>query len=216
VVVSCVASNVARLVTIAKIAHANNRYLCLLGPALENMVSIARAMGFWPDECSITPKRHIAYLPKHEVVIIATGSQGEPRAALNRLALDSHRDCELDEGDTVIFSSIVIPGNEKPVKRLVDLLRKRNIEVVQSEDAAFTIHSSGHPNQEDLSNLFKWVEPRCIVPVHGEPKHLAACSQIAKNCGITQSLVGLNGDLYSLFPQVSIKRKAIKAPRIVL
>ncbi|MFT6268391.1 MAG: ribonuclease J [Alphaproteobacteria bacterium] len=216
VVVTCFASNVARLITLAKIAQATNRYMCLLGPALENMVSIARSTGFWPEEFKITPRRHIGYLPRHEVLIVATGSQGEPRAGLYKLALNNHKDCDLEKDDTVIFSSIVIPGNEKSVKRLTHLLTEREINVVESANCEHIIHASGHPNEGDLIQLFGWVRPKCIVPVHGEPKHLLACSEVAKTQGINQQLVGLNGDLYTLAPRFSIKRKAISAPRIAL
>ncbi len=216
VVVTCFASNIGRLITLAKIAKASNRYMCLLGPALENMVSIARRTGFWPDELKITPLRHIGYLPRHEVLIVATGSQGEPRAGLYKLALNNHRDCDLDAKDIVIFSSIVIPGNEKSVKRLTDLLKEREVTVIESASCENTIHASGHPNEGDLIQLFNWVKPKCIVPVHGEPKHLLACSQIGKAQGIKYQLVGLNGDLYSLAPSFSIRRKLINAPRIAL
>lgn len=216
VVVTCFASNIARLITLAKIAQATQRYMCLLGPALENMVSIARTTGYWPLDCKITPRRHIGYLPKHEVMIVATGSQGEPRAGLYKLAMNTHKDCDLDKGDTVIFSSIVIPGNEKSIQRLTELLRAREVNVIESASSEHIIHASGHPNEEDLSSLFNWVKPKCIVPVHGEPKHLLANAQIAKRHNINHQLVGLNGDLYSLAPRFSIKRKAISAARIAL
>lgn len=216
VVVTCFASNIARLVTIAKIAKASNRYMCLLGPALENMVNIARSTGYWPDDFAITPRRHIGYLPKHEVLIVATGSQGEPRSGLFKLSLNQHRDCDLEANDTVIFSSIVIPGNEKSVKKLVDLLLERDINVVESSTSEHYIHASGHPNIEDLQLLFDWVRPKCIVPVHGEPEHLKACAEVAKGLGIQRQLVGLNGDLYSFAPKYSIIRGAVKAGRIAL
>jgi ribonuclease J len=216
VVVTCFASNIARLITLAKIAQASNRYMCLLGPSLENMVSIARRTGFWPEELKITPRRHIGYLPKHEILIVATGSQGEPRAGLYKLALNIHRDCDLEKEDTVIFSSIVIPGNEKPVKRLTTLLLEREINVIESSGCEYIIHASGHPNEGDLKQLFNWVKPKCVVPVHGEPKHLLACSKVAKAQNIKHQLVGLNGDLYSLAPNFSIRRKVISAPRIAL
>jgi len=216
VVITCFASNVARLITIAKIAQANGRYLCLFGQALENMVSIARATGYWPDDLKITPRRHIGYLPKHEILIAATGSQGEPRAGLYKLALNQHRDCDLDKDDTVIFSSIVIPGNEKPVQRLVDLFKERGIQVIQSEHSDQIIHASGHPNKKDLTYLCDWVRPKCIVPVHGEPAHLAACFEVAKAAGVEKGIVGLNGDLYSFAPSFSIRRNTIKAARVAL
>ncbi|MGB3725006.1 MAG: ribonuclease J, partial [Glaciecola sp.] len=216
VVISCFASNIARLITIAKIAQATNRYLCLIGPALENMVSVARYTGYWPEDLTITPRRHIGYLPKHEVLIVATGSQGEPRAGMYKLALNQHRDCDLDENDTVIFSSIVIPGNEKSIEKLVTLLKERGVNVIQSENSEHTIHASGHPNEDDLTAMFKWVNPKCVIPVHGEPQHLAACGQIALNSGIPHTMVGLNGDLYRLSPGFSIKRQAIRAGRVAL
>ncbi|MDT0594064.1 ribonuclease J [Glaciecola petra] len=216
VVVTCFASNIARLVSIAKIAQASGRYICVLGPAIENMISIARYAGYWPSDISITPRRHIGYLPKHEVLIIASGSQGEPKASMTRLAKDEHRDCELDEGDTVIFSSIVIPGNEKPIKTLIDLLEKRKIRVVDSNNAEHTIHASGHPNREDLTDLFNSVRPKCVVPVHGEPRHLKACAEQAKLTQIPHQLTALNGDLYSFSPKFAIFKKAISAGRTPL
>lgn len=216
VVVTCFASNIARLVSIAKIAQACGRYICVLGPAIENMISIARYAGYWPSDISITPRRHIGYLPKHEVLIIASGSQGESNASLSRLAKDVHRDCELDEGDTVIFSSIVIPGNEKPIQNLVDLLEKRKIRVVNSNNTEHIIHASGHPNREDLASLFASVRPKCVVPVHGEPRHLKACSEQAKLTGIPHQLTSLNGDLYSFSPQFAIFKKAITPGRTPL
>ena len=214
VVVTCFASNIARLVTLAKIAQASRRYMCLLGPALENMVSIARSTGYWPDDFNITPRRHIGYLPKHEVMIVATGSQGEPRSGLYKLSLNQHRDCDLEAGDTVIFSSIIIPGNEKSVQRLVNLLTERKINVFNEGNTEQAIHASGHPNQEDLRLLFDWVRPKCVVPMHGEPEHLKACAEVAKEAEVIRSLVGLNGDLYSFAPKLSIKRKAVKAGRV--
>lgn len=216
VVVTCFASNVARLITLAKIAQATQRYMCLLGPALENMVSIARATGYWPDQYTITPRRHIGYLPKHEVLIVATGSQCETRSGLYKLALNTHRDCDLEEDDSVIFSSIVIPGNEKQVKRLTDLLQQRHIKVIESSTSEHTIHASGHPNEEDLSTLFNWVKPNCLIPVHGEQVHLTASAKIAKAAGISRQMVGLNGDLYSIAPAYSLKRKAVSAGRVKL
>ena len=216
VVVTCFASNVARLITIARIADSTGRYLCLFGPALENMVSIARSTGYWPDELKITPSRHIGYLPKHEVLIVATGSQGEPRAALYKLAQNLHRDCDLDANDTVIFSSIVIPGNEKPIQKLIDLFKARDINVVQSETTDLTIHASGHPCKQDLTNLFDWVRPKCIVPVHGEPEHLQACYELAINTGVNTGMLGLNGDIYSFSPNFSIRRNAVKSGRTAI
>ncbi|WP_395342790.1 ribonuclease J [Ningiella sp. W23] len=216
VVVSCFASNVARLITIVKIANLNGRYVALFGRSLENMVSIARRCGYWPDELKLTHRRHIGYLPPHEVLIIATGSQGEPRAGLAKLASNEHRDCDLDEGDTVIFSSIVIPGNEKPISKIVNTLKSRGIEVIQSESCNETIHASGHPCRNDLIDMYGYVSPQVAIPVHGEAQHMIANAEIAKTTGVPKQLTGKNGDLFILKSHISIKRNFVKAGRVAL
>jgi ribonuclease J len=216
VVVTCFASNIARLITIVKIANSNGRYVALFGRSLENMVSIARRCGYWPDDLKLTHRRHIGYLPAHEVLIIATGSQGEPRAGLAKLANNEHRDCDLDEGDTVIFSSIVIPGNEKPIAKIVSTLNNRSIDVVQSETCDEIIHASGHPCQGDLEQMYQYIRPQVAIPVHGEAAHISAHADIAKSIGVPKQLTGKNGDLYVLKPTVGIKRNFVKAGRIPL
>lgn len=216
VVVSCFASNVARLITLVTIANQSGRYAALFGRSLENMVSIARRCGYWPDELRLTHRRHIGYLSPHEIMIIATGSQGEPRAALSKLASNEHRDCDLEEGDCVIFSSIVIPGNEKPIAKIVSRLKEREINVYQSEHTPETIHASGHPNQNDLADMYQFVQPQIAIPVHGEQKHMQANAEVAKLSGIQKQLVGKNGDLFILKPNVAIKRNFVAAKRIVL
>lgn len=214
VVVTCFGSNVARLISLARVAAKTGRYMCLLGRSLENMYSVARATGYWPDELKISHRRDIGYLPKHEVMIVATGSQGEARAALGRLAADSHPNCEVEEGDTVIFSSITIPGNEKAIDNMIVKLKERGLNCIQSADSEFTIHASGHPNQEDLRDMYEWVKPKVAIPVHGEGKHLLANAQIAKQQGIEQQLVGLNGDLFQIAPVIKHFRNAVKVGRI--
>jgi ribonuclease J len=216
VVVSCFASNLARLITLVRIAKANGRYVALFGRSLENMVSVARRCGYWPDELSITHRRHIGYLPAHEVLLIATGSQGEPRTGLNKLASNTHRDCELESGDTVIFSSIVIPGNEKPIEKLVSALKQREIAVHQSESCDDIIHATGHPNQGDLAAMYNYVKPQIAIPTHGEGVHMQANAELAKQQNVPKQLLGKNGDLFVIAPQVSIKRNFVKAARIAL
>jgi ribonuclease J len=216
VVVSCFASNVARLISLAKIAQETQRYLCLLGRSLETMLSIARSTGYWPDDIDVINPNHVGYLPANEVLAVATGSQGEPRAALSRLAHDTHRLLSLDEGDTIIFSSIVIPGNEKPVERLVSLFEKRHIRTLLSETHPLPLHASGHPNEEELKQLYTWLQPDIAIPTHGEHKHLLAHAKIAQNQGIRKTYVGKNGDLFRIYPQASIRRGVVKAGRIAL
>ena len=213
-IVTCFGSNVARLISLARVAAKTGRYMTLLGRSLENMYSIARTTGYWPDELKISHRRDIGYLPKHEVLIVATGSQGEPRAALGRLAADNHPDCEVEAGDTVIFSSITIPGNEKPIEKMVQSMKEKGLTVIQSSQSVHTIHASGHPNQEDLSDMYEWVCPKVAIPVHGEPEHLQANALIAKQQGVDKQLVGLNGDLYQLAPSIKLIKNAVTVGRI--
>ncbi|MFC3120251.1 ribonuclease J [Agaribacter flavus] len=216
VVVSCFASNLARVLTLAKIAKASGRYLALAGRSLENMVSIARLTGYWPEELHFTPLRHIGYLPPHEILLIATGSQGEPKSALHKMAMDSFRHCSLEKNDTVIFSSIVIPGNEPYVSKVCQQLKDKGVRVIQSNDTDAPIHASGHPNEEDLKDMYAWVKPQIAVPTHGEQKHMLANAELAKAVGVKQQLVGMNGDLFSLAPRIALIRSKVKVGRVAL
>jgi len=215
VIVTCFGSNVARLITLCLIAAKTGRYAALYGRSLRNMVSAARRTGHWPDEAQIADGRHLGYLPRNEVLGVATGSQGEYRAALKRMASGSFRDLELEPGDTVIFSSKVIPGNEKDIAALVDQLRQRQVVVIEASDRQDPpIHASGHPCQEELKRMYQWVKPQIAIPVHGTADHISANAVIAKEAGIGQQLCGQNGDLFKLAPQPSIKRKAVSVGRI--
>ena len=216
VVVSCFGSNIARLITLVRIAQQTGRYVALMGRSLENMVSVARQCGYWPSELTFIDAMHMGYLPPQEVMIIATGSQGEPRAGLHRLAVDSHPAVSLSEGDSVIFSSIVIPGNEVAVERLVSLFIRRGITCLQSESSTLPIHASGHPCQDELMLMYQWVKPRIAIPVHGESRHLQAHADIAKNAGVPITYVGDNGDLFCLAPQPRLRRGAVKIGRIAI
>ena len=214
VVVTCFGSNLARLITLARIASETGRYMALLGRSLENMYSIARSQGIWPDELKLANRRHMGYLPKQEVLLVATGSQGESRAALGRLANESHPDCDLESGDCVIFSSIVIPGNEKPIARMVSQLKSKDISVYQSENCDFQIHASGHPSQSDLFDMYQLIKPKVVIPTHGEAEHMAYNAKVSHDAGVLQNLVGKNGDLFLLKPVTSIKRGFASSGRI--
>ena len=216
VVVSCFASNVARLLSLAYVAQQTGRYMAVLGRSLQNMVSIARLTGHWPQEVSLVDASHLGYLPANEVLAVATGSQGEPRAALHRLAHDNHFDLNLDGGDCVVFSAMEIPGNEDAIARLVKQFESRNIDVVLSGSSDYPIHASGHPNKDELTMMYKWVKPQIAIPVHGEAEHLEANARVAKSSGVPKSFVGNNGDLYQLAPQPMLKRGWTKAGRIII
>lgn len=214
VVVGCFGSNIARLISLAKVAQKTNRYMALYGRSLMNMYGIAKQQGIWPDDLPITDPFHLGYLPPHEVLAVATGSQGEKNTALARFAKDNHPHLSLDKGDTVLFSSIVIPGNEESVGRLSKALEAKGVNVIHSEDSTLPIHASGHPCEEELKLMYHWVKPHIAIPVHGEHQHLKAHANIAKACGVKKHYVGQNGDLYRLAPQPSIRRQVIPVGRI--
>ncbi|MFA3792822.1 ribonuclease J [Aliiglaciecola sp. SL4] len=216
VVVGCFSSNIARLITLAKIAKNTGRYLVLLGRSLQNTVGAAKATGHWPEDLTIIDAYHSGYLPSNEVLAVATGSQGEPRAAMSRLAQDNYRDLSLDEGDLVIFSSIIIPGNEKDVETLIKAFKARKIKTVLSDDSALPIHASGHPCEEELKLMYSWVRPQVAVPTHGEEMHMQRNAYLAKQSKVLRTLTGQNGDIFLLAPQLGVKRQAIKTGRIAL
>lgn len=216
VVVTCFGSNLARLQTIAKIATETDRHLGLLGRSLINMVSAAKTTGLWEHSDTSVDPHHLGYLPAKTVLLVATGSQGEPRTALNRLSQNTFRDMELEPGDTVIFSSKVIPGNELSIESLIERLKAKGIIVISSENSVKTIHASGHPASEELKAMYQWVKPVYSIPVHGELHHLKANAKIAKSCQVPHQTVGKNGDIYCIAPVKGIRRNAVKTGRVGL
>lgn len=216
VIVGCFSSNIARLITLAKIAKETGRYFALFGRSLQNTMGAAKATGHWPDDLPVMDAFHAGYLLPQEVLAVATGSQGEPRAALNQMAKDSYRNVSLEEGDLVIFSSIVIPGNEESIDNLLKAYKGRKIETLMADDSALPIHASGHPCQEELKLMYQWVQPQIAVPTHGEVEHLLANADIAQQSHVPRSLTGVNGDLFKLAPEVKVVKQAVKAGRIAL
>ena len=197
IVVTAFASNIARLVTLARVARALGRRFGVVGQAMERMRAVARATGYWPDDLSDRlDARYLGHLPPEEVFAACTGSQGEPNSALARLAQDMHRDLLLETGDTVIFSSRVIPGNERAVERVQQRLCTLGVRLVTDRETF--VHVSGHPAQEDLRRLYDWVQPPVVIPVHGTPRHLIANAEIARTCHVPQACVVQNGDLCRL------------------
>ncbi|MEL7448405.1 MAG: ribonuclease J [Pseudomonadota bacterium] len=214
VIVACFGSNVARLATLRDVAEATGRYIGLLGRSLHGYLSAARCAGLWRETPHLIDASHLGYLPPQEVLAVATGSQGEPRAALQRLADDSHPHLTLAPGDTVLMSSRVIPGNEAAVEGLLMRLRDLGVNTITDIDRANPIHASGHPAQDELRQMYGWVQPRTAIPVHGEEAHMAANAQIARQCGVEQQMTGLNGDLFLLAPQRAIRRGAVPTGRL--
>lgn len=214
VIVACFGSNIARLDTLARIATATHRHLGLLGRSLINTVSAARAVGLWEHKETLVDAEHLGYLPRENVLLVATGSQGEPRTALNRLSVDRFQHLSLDAGDTVIFSARAIPGNEEGIEQMNARLRGMGVSIITPDTTNKPIHASGHPSADELELLYGWVNPTLLVPVHGEPHHMQAQSKLAKKSGIRDQLCGKNGDLFRIAPNTSIQRDAIQCNRL--
>ncbi|MCE9666052.1 ribonuclease J [Halomonas sp. M5N1S17] len=197
VVVSCFASNLARVLAIALAAERCGRRVSLMGRAMERMVGVARGLGYLDDMPPLVPVSDLGYLPAEEVLVIATGSQGEPRAALSRLASGRHHSLELSANDTVIFSAKAIPGNEPQIERLKHGLRRLDV-AIWDEFNHPELHASGHPAQEELRIFYGWIKPKHLLPVHGEPQHQRAHRALAETLGIQAPLAPVNGDLIRL------------------
>lgn len=216
VVVGCFGSNVARLQTLARVAEDTGRYAGLIGRSLHNYFGAARAAQVWDERHTFIDSEHLGYLPRREVLAVATGSQGEPRAALDRLADARLFDFELEPGDTVLLSSRVIPGNEPAVGALVRRLRSLGVTVITDEESNMPIHASGHPGREELADMYGWVRPQIAVPVHGEPEHMAANAELARSVGVPRQITGRNGDLFMLAPVPGVRRQAVATGRLGL
>ncbi len=200
IVVTCFASNIARLKSIAVAAKQTGRYLTLVGRSLWRNAGIANECGFLPEFDEFLTENEAMLSPRDKIVIIATGCQGESRAALSRIAMDDHPEVDLDEGDTIVFSSREIPGNEKDIARLQNNLISKGLRVVTASDKP--VHVSGHAAQEELSQLYEWTRPHLVLPIHGEPRHQAENARVAKSCQVPHTLIPLNGQIIRLGPGV--------------
>ncbi len=196
IAVCCFASNIARIQTIMMAAKHYGRKVCLLGRSMQKMVDAAQAVGYLKDLPDIVDDKTAMSLPRDKVLMIMTGSQGEPRSALTRIAFRQHPTIFLDEGDVVLFSSRVIPGNEKAITALQNALALRDITTITSHEE--DIHVSGHPSRDELKQMYEWVKPQTLIPVHGEHKHLKEHGKFGKECGIKNIVVPKNGTLIDL------------------
>jgi ribonuclease J len=193
---------VARLRTVADAARAAEREVVVVGRAMERIVQIARETGYLDGVQDFRPVDAYGYLPPSKVVALCTGSQGEPRAALARIAEDQHPEVTLSRGDRVIFSARTIPGNEKAVGRIINGLIDQGIEVIT--DRTHLVHVSGHPRRAELEELISWVRPKMLIPVHGEALHLSEHAALARRCGVKEVIQCRNGDLVRLAPNAGI------------
>jgi ribonuclease J len=198
VAIACFASNVARLETVAAVAEAHGRHAALVGRSLWRMYDAARENGYLTEIKPFISENEIGFLPEDKVLMAVTGSQGEPRAALARIAAGSHPQVTLDAGDAVIFSSRIIPGNERSIGRLHNALISQGIEVVTEKD--HFVHVSGHPCRDELVRMYQAVKPSIAIPVHGEIRHLIEHEKLARGCQVGQTAIAPNGSAVRLAP----------------
>ena len=193
VAVTCFASNVARIDSIVRAAHENKRSVVVVGRALQRTIDAAREVGYLRDLPDFVKESDAGLIPRENHVIICTGSQGEPRAAMARIASGTHEMIDLDPGDTVIYSSRQIPGNEPAIIRIQDMLLRRGIEVITDDDAP--VHVSGHPARDEMAEMYSLIRPQIAVPVHGTARHLLAHAELAKSCQVGQTIIPNNGTI---------------------
>ncbi len=220
VAVASFASNVARLDSVCRAAQANGRRVALVGRSMKRIVEAAQENGYLKGLPAFIADSEVNYLPRNEVLLLCTGSQGEPRSALARIADDDHPEVTLDAGDTVIFSSREIPGNERSIGRLLNKLASLGIDVVTARDKH--VHVSGHPARDELIQMYQWTRPKIAVPVHGEARHLIAHAELARECQVPEPVGARNGYVVRLAPgratvvdEVSHGRIAVDGNRLI-
>ena len=199
VAVGCFASNVARMDSVIRAAEANDRRVCLLGRSMHRMYAAAKSVGLLVDVQPFVSDAEAGYFPDDKVLYLCTGSQGEPRAALSRIAEGTHHHVNLGKGDAVIFSSRVIPGNEIPIRNLQNKLADRGVRL-HTEREHPGIHVSGHPCRDELSQMYQWARPQIAVPTHGERRHLLEHVAFAKDLQTPQAIATRNGEMVRLAP----------------
>ena len=198
IIITSFASNVARMETAFYCAEKIGRQIALVGRSMHRIFKAARQCGYLNNVIEPLDARDVKNISREKIVYLCTGSQGEPMGAMNRIASYIHPDVFVERGDAVIFSSKIIPGNEKKLYKLHNQLVKEGIEVI-SEDSEF-IHVSGHPNREDLRDMYNWVKPRSVIPVHGEHRHMIEHINFAKEMQVPYPVKVENGDIVKLYP----------------
>jgi ribonuclease J len=213
VVITTFASNAARLHTLGEVAKAAGRKLCFAGRSLNRIIEASQSTGYLKGLPETIDMERVDTLPRDQVLVVATGGQGETRAALARIA-DGNHPVKLEEGDTVIFSSKQIPGNEVAIGRIMNQLARRNILTVTEKQAH--VHVSGHPGRPELAALYDWIRPEILVPVHGERRHMAEQARFALAKGIPHAIVQSNGDVIRLAPDGPEKCGEERTGRLIL
>ncbi len=198
VAVTSFSSNVGRIRSVAEAARDTGRQVLVLGRSLQRVIEVADELGYLEGLPPFLSEEDFGYIPRENAVILCTGSQGEPRAALAKLARDEMRNVALSPGDTVVFSSRTIPGNEKAILAIKNLFIEQGVKVIEDKDAL--VHVSGHPRRSELKQMYDWVKPRILVPVHGEAAHLVAHGALGAMSGIPEVAQVRNGDMLRLAP----------------
>lgn len=193
VAVASFASNVARLESVMMAARENNRSVCLVGRSMHRMVGAAKAVGLLDGVGGLLDEQEAMSMPQGNVLYLCTGSQGEPRAALSRIAAGDHRNIKFSKGDVVIFSSKIIPGNDIGIYALQNALADEGIDIVTEKDRA--IHVSGHPCRGELAQMYDWAKPQYAIPVHGERRHLIEHAKLARELGVKKAIAPHNGEM---------------------
>ena len=198
IVATCFSSNIARIESIAKAAEKNNRNVVLVGRSMNRTIQAAIDNNYLKDVKNFISEEEASYTSRENLVIICTGSQGEKRSALYRIAYNSHPTIHLESGDVVIFSSKDIPGNEKSINNLQNLLIRQKVEIITSNDEL--VHVSGHCYADEIKKLYQWTRPYISIPVHGEPKHLVAHSKLAQSVQVPITKILNNGICFKIAP----------------
>lgn len=199
VAVTTFASNVARVKAVADAAEACGRKLVVSGRALHRVIQVAKDTGYLPENLSALDQQHFSYLEPHEVVALCTGSQGEPRAAMARIAEGEHPEIKFARGDMVIFSSRPIPGNEIGIGKIQNSLARLGVDVITDSDAL--VHVTGHPRREELKQMYAFLKPKLAVPMHGEARHMEEHAKLAREAGVPETHVAYNGQMLRLLPR---------------
>jgi ribonuclease J len=213
VLVTTFASNAARLKTLGKVAEDTGRQVCVAGRSLDRILRVAKSVGYLTDFPEVIDFDAAMKLPRRDVMIIATGGQGEQRAALARIAFGQHK-LSLDKDDLVVFSSKQIPGNEIAIGRIQNELAEKGVAMITDRQAP--VHVSGHPGRPELAAMYEWIRPDIIVPVHGEMRHMMEHARFARSRGVPHGIVQTNGDLVRLAPDGPEKIGEERVGRLVL
>ncbi len=198
IIITSFASNVARMETMFYCAEKNGRQISLVGRSMYKIFKAARQCGYLKNVIEPIDPREAKNISREKIVYLCTGSQGEPMGAMMRISSYIHPDVFIEKGDAVIFSSKIIPGNEKKLSKLHNQLVRDGMEVI-SEENEF-VHVSGHPNRDEMKDMYNWIKPKCVIPVHGEHRHLVEHINFAKEMQVPHPVLVENGDIVKIFP----------------